>query len=48
VKISSAEIVAALRSAGLLRDVKGNLPDEFTAISSDTRGVVPGAIFIAV
>ena len=47
-KISSAEIVAALRSAGLLREVKGDLPPELTAISSDTRGVVPGAIFIAV
>jgi UDP-N-acetylmuramoyl-L-alanyl-D-glutamate--2,6-diaminopimelate ligase len=47
-KISSAEIVEALRSAGLLREVKGDLPAEFSAISSDTRGVVPGSIFIAV
>ena len=47
-KISSAEIVEALRAAGLLRDVKGDLPAEFSAISSDTRGVVPGRSFIAV
>jgi UDP-N-acetylmuramoyl-L-alanyl-D-glutamate--2,6-diaminopimelate ligase len=48
VKISSAEIVAALRGTGLLREVNGQLPAEFAGISSDTRGVVPGAVFVAV
>ncbi len=47
-KISSAAIVSALSDAGLLREVSGHLPSEFSAISSDTRGVVPGALFTAV
>lgn len=48
VSIPSAGIVAALRAAGLLREVKGELPPEFSAISSDTRGVGPGTLFVAV
>lgn len=46
--IPSAAIVGALRDAGLLRDVVGTLPGEFSAICSDTRGVAPGALFVAV
>ncbi len=46
--IPSASIVDALRTAGLLREVAGDLPAEFSAISSDTRGVVPGSVFVAV
>lgn len=47
-KIPSAAIVAALADAGLLREVCGHLPADFTSISSDTRGVVPGCVFVAV
>lgn len=46
--ISSESVVAALRDAGLLREVTGALPKEFCAICSDTRAVAPGALFVAV
>jgi UDP-N-acetylmuramoyl-L-alanyl-D-glutamate--2,6-diaminopimelate ligase len=45
--ISSDSIVAALREAGLFREVVGTLPTEFFAVCSDTRAVVPGALFVA-
>jgi len=44
----SAAITAALRDAGVLRDINGDIPDNFSSISSDTRAVVPGALFVAV
>ncbi|MDQ6718443.1 MAG: UDP-N-acetylmuramoyl-L-alanyl-D-glutamate--2,6-diaminopimelate ligase [Gemmatimonadota bacterium] len=47
-KIPSAAVVNALHDAGLLREVSGHLPADFSGISSDTRGVVPGALFVAV
>ena len=46
--ITSASILGGLRTAGLLRDVAGTLPSEFCGICSDTRAVVPGALFVAV
>lgn len=46
--IASSRIVDALREAGLLREVVGELPSEFSSISSDTRGILPGGIFAAV
>ncbi|MDQ6926899.1 MAG: UDP-N-acetylmuramoyl-L-alanyl-D-glutamate--2,6-diaminopimelate ligase [Candidatus Eremiobacteraeota bacterium] len=46
--VSSAGIVDALRKAGLLREIVGELPGEFSSISSDTRGVIPGGLFVAV
>lgn len=46
--ISSAALVEALRAGGLLREVRGELPAGFSAISSDTRAVAPGTVFVAV
>ena len=45
----SAELVAALRREGLLRlaPPAGALPD-FTALTTDSRQVIPGALFVAV
>ena len=47
-RVSSAVVVDALRSAGLIREIEGRLPSEFAGISSDTRAVVPGSLFVAV
>jgi UDP-N-acetylmuramoyl-L-alanyl-D-glutamate--2,6-diaminopimelate ligase len=38
----------ALARAGVLRDVRGALPDELTGITDDSRHVTPGGLFIAV
>jgi len=38
----------ALERAGVLRDVRGALPEELTGITDDSRQVVPGSLFIAV
>jgi len=46
--IPSSRIVEALSEAGLLREVQGDLPQHLSGIASDTRAVVPGAIFAAV
>ena len=46
--VASETIVGALREAGLLREVNGSLPSEFSSVCSDTRAVVPGALFVAV
>lgn len=46
--ISSARIVDALNDAGLFRGTRGELPEQLTTISSDTRGLAPGGIFVAV
>lgn len=43
----AAGLLAALRREGLLRHAPEALP-EFTALTSDSRSVVPGALFVAV
>ncbi|MBA2707589.1 MAG: UDP-N-acetylmuramoyl-L-alanyl-D-glutamate--2,6-diaminopimelate ligase [Gemmatimonadaceae bacterium] len=40
--------VAALDSAGLLAEVRGDLPDFVSGISDDSRHVEPGFLFVAV
>ncbi|HTR76683.1 MAG TPA: UDP-N-acetylmuramoyl-L-alanyl-D-glutamate--2,6-diaminopimelate ligase [Gemmatimonadaceae bacterium] len=41
-------ITHALRAAGLLDDITGRGPDHVTGIADDSRGVTPGALFIAI
>ena len=41
-------IVDALRKAGLLAEVRGELPDLVEGISDDSRHVPPGSLFIAI
>jgi len=43
---NSLELVSALRRAGLLRSAPSPLPD-VTGLTTDSRGVGPGALFIA-
>ena len=38
----------ALARAGVLREVRGTLPDELTGITDDSRQVGPGSLFVAV
>ena len=38
----------ALARAGVLREVRGSLPDELTGITDDSRQVDPGSLFVAV
>jgi UDP-N-acetylmuramoyl-L-alanyl-D-glutamate--2,6-diaminopimelate ligase len=38
----------ALSRAGVLREVRGAMPDELTGITDDSRQVGPGSLFIAV
>jgi UDP-N-acetylmuramoyl-L-alanyl-D-glutamate--2,6-diaminopimelate ligase len=38
----------ALARAGVLREVRGALPDELTGITDDSRHVTPGGLFVAV
>jgi UDP-N-acetylmuramoyl-L-alanyl-D-glutamate--2,6-diaminopimelate ligase len=45
---SLAGIVDALRHAGLLDDVRGQLPREISTLSDDSRAMQPGALFLAV
>lgn len=44
----SRRITRALHESGLLIEARGPLPDTFTAITDDSRQVVPGALFVAV
>ncbi len=46
--IELGHIVAALKRAGLLADVRGGLPKVVTAISDDSRAVESGSLFLAV
>lgn len=41
-------IVNALKQAGLLERVRGNLPASFGSIAEDSRKAVPGCLFIAI
>ncbi len=41
-------VVDALREAGLLADVFGDLPTDVTGITDDSRRVAPGGLFVAV
>ena len=45
---ASRAVRDALARAGVLRDVRGTMPDELTGISDDSRHVGPGALFVAV
>jgi len=45
---ASRAVRDALSRAGVLRDVRGALPDELTGITDDSRQVTPGALFVAV
>jgi UDP-N-acetylmuramoyl-L-alanyl-D-glutamate--2,6-diaminopimelate ligase len=47
-EVALARIAAALESAGLLREVKGDLPVAVAGITDDSRAVAPGALFVAV
>ena len=42
------KITGALKRAGLLEGVRGNLPESFETICDDSRQVVNDALFIAV
>jgi len=46
--IASSVIIAALRRASLLVDVRGTLPASFDTITDDSRYVQPGTLFVAV
>ena len=46
--VSLAVIVDALRHAGLLDDVRGELPRQISTLSDDSRAMGPGALFLAV
>lgn len=46
--MDSATIVDALHRAGLLQSVRGELPERFTSITADSRGVSDGTLFVAV
>jgi UDP-N-acetylmuramoyl-L-alanyl-D-glutamate--2,6-diaminopimelate ligase len=48
VTVLSAGLLEALRSAGLLREIRGELPASFPAISDDTRKMERGSLFVAV
>jgi UDP-N-acetylmuramoyl-L-alanyl-D-glutamate--2,6-diaminopimelate ligase len=45
---ASRAIRDALTRAGVLREVRGTLPDELTGITDDSRQVGPGSLFVAV
>ncbi|HYU54323.1 MAG TPA: Mur ligase family protein, partial [Gemmatimonadaceae bacterium] len=47
-KVNVQEIKTALAERGLLVGVRGEIPDEVTGISDDSRTVAPGDLFIAV
>jgi UDP-N-acetylmuramoyl-L-alanyl-D-glutamate--2,6-diaminopimelate ligase len=47
-QVALDDIVSALRSAGVLADIRGSLPREVTAITDDSRSVTPGSLFLAV
>ncbi|PYO09667.1 MAG: hypothetical protein DMD30_05320, partial [Gemmatimonadetes bacterium] len=47
-KVNVPEIKTALAERGLLVGVRGEIPDEVTGISDDSRKVAPGDLFIAV
>ncbi len=47
-KVSVGQIKTALAERGLLVGVRGEIPDEVTGISDDSRQVAPGELFIAV
>jgi len=42
------QVTGALERAGLLKGVRGSLPDSFESICDDSRKAAPGALFIAV
>ncbi len=46
--VALSVITDALREAGLLERVRGELPPEVTALSDDSRGVRAGSLFLAV
>ena len=46
--VRSSVIVDALRHAGLLLEVRGELPHTFASITDDSRAAAPGALFVAV
>ena len=45
---ASRAVRDALARAGVLREVRGVLPDELTGITDDSRQVGPGSLFVAV
>src|SRR5689334_4992409 len=45
---TSRTVRDALSAAGILRDVRGPVPDEFTGITDDSRQVTDGGLFVAV
>jgi UDP-N-acetylmuramoyl-L-alanyl-D-glutamate--2,6-diaminopimelate ligase len=45
---ASSAVRDALARAGVLRDVRGELPHELTGITDDSRQVGPGSLFVAV
>ncbi len=47
-RIELGSIVAALKSAGLLASVRGELPGIITGVSDDSRAVAAGSLFLAV
>jgi UDP-N-acetylmuramoyl-L-alanyl-D-glutamate--2,6-diaminopimelate ligase len=46
--VSTTHLTAALQSAGLLHEVRGELPLTVTGITDDSRTAVPGGAFVAV
>jgi UDP-N-acetylmuramoyl-L-alanyl-D-glutamate--2,6-diaminopimelate ligase len=46
--VQSIVLVDALRQAGLLQSVQGTLPATLTSITSDSRAVTAGGLFVAV
>lgn len=47
-RFQSGRIVHALESAGLLAEIRGDLPEFFDGISDDSRHVASGHLFIAI
>ena len=47
-KVNVRQIKTALAGRGLLIGVRGEIPDQVTGISDDSRKVAPGDVFIAV
>ena len=45
---ASSAVRERLARAGVLREVRGELPDELTGITDDSRQVGPGSLFVAV
>lgn len=45
---STTHLTAALQSAGLLHEVRGELPFTITGITDDSRTAKPGCVFVAV